>query len=130
MPRKGTRRIVVDGVPYRWRHRARITCAQGAMPWGGPLTCTIERESGPGRLLVVTFGDRRPQDYCCPYCTPAGPLPEGITPSRVAEAIRRALTEGWNPDGPSGRFELDQRAQVSSEAVPGSVPEAASEAAP
>ena len=68
MPGKSTRRIVVDGARYRWRHRARMTSAQRAMPWGGPLTCTIEPESAPGRLLGDIFGDRRPQDYCCAHC--------------------------------------------------------------
>ncbi|MDE3721194.1 hypothetical protein PWG71_07315 [Nocardiopsis sp. N85] len=100
MPGKGTRGIVVDGVAYRWRHRSRRTA-------GGPLTFAVERESAPGRLISVTLGDRGPTAPCCPSCEIVDAEP--ITPAQVAEAVRAALADGWDPDGPAGVHRLDMR---------------------
>ncbi|WP_306368799.1 hypothetical protein [Nocardiopsis sp. CC223A] len=107
MPRKGTRRIIVDGVAYRWRHRSRRSITEAR---SRPLTFAVEREDAPGRLLSVTLGDLPPlSHYCCTYCSPDEAMPEPITPSRVAASIRTALADGWDPRGPAGVHRLDMR---------------------
>ncbi|XIE81532.1 hypothetical protein AB6O49_34030 [Streptomyces sp. SBR177] len=45
--RKGSRRITVDGVTYRWRLRGRPTYAQG-MTWS-PLTYAVDHAETPAR---------------------------------------------------------------------------------
>lgn len=108
MPRKGTRRITVDGVAYRWRHRSRRSTTE-ARSRTVPLTFAVEREDAPGRLLSVTLGDRLPlSHYCCPDCSDEF-MPEPITPARVAASIRTALDRGWEPQGPAGVHRLDMR---------------------
>lgn len=107
MPRKGTRRITVDGVAYRWRHRSRRSVTEAR---ARPLTFAVEREDAPGRLLSVTLGEWLPlSHYCCPDCSPDEFMPEPITPARVAEAVRAALADGWDPQGPAGVHRLDMR---------------------
>ncbi|MEU0488127.1 hypothetical protein ABZ249_02785 [Nocardiopsis sp. NPDC006139] len=109
MPRKGTRRITVDGIAYRWRHRSRRSVTE-ARARSRPLTFAVEREDAPGRLLSVTLGEWLPlSHYCCPDCSPDEFMPEPITPARVAEAVRAALADGWDPQGPAGVHRLDMR---------------------
>ncbi|CAL9534056.1 hypothetical protein SUDANB121_04118 [Nocardiopsis dassonvillei] len=107
MPRKGTRRITVDGVAYRWRHRSRT---RGYSAGARTLTFAVEREDAPGRLLAVTLADRVPAGRpCCPGCAADNADAEPITPARVAEAVRTALADGWDPRGPAGVRRLDMR---------------------
>lgn len=107
MPRKGTRRITVDGAAYRWRHRSRT---RGYSAGAHALTFAVEREDAPGRLLSVTLADRAPMgDPCCPGCAADTADAEPITPSRVAASIRAALADGWDPRGPAGVHRLDMR---------------------
>ncbi|GAB2938560.1 hypothetical protein GCM10027075_43760 [Streptomyces heilongjiangensis] len=49
--RKGSRRIVVDGTPYRWRLRGRPTYFQG-LAWS-PCTFAVEHADTPGALVVT-----------------------------------------------------------------------------
>lgn len=106
MPEKGTRRIVVEGTSYRWR----TTRSGPGSPVDQPLAAVVESAEHPRSPLRVTFGDRSPVGYCCPPCMALAAEAEPVTPGRVATAVRRALTEGWDPRGRSGVFRLDQRA--------------------
>ncbi|MEV2274212.1 hypothetical protein AB0I72_01385 [Nocardiopsis sp. NPDC049922] len=83
MPRKGTRRITVDGVAYRWRVTRSLDY------WLQDGAVVVERADCRGRLLVVTLL--------------AGPgLP--ITPGQVAAAIHEAGVRGWASDVPGAPF--------------------------
>ena len=84
MPRRGSRRIVVDGVPFRWRVRAQPTYSQ-LLGWT-PLTVGVEPVDG-GSVLVLVFAGVRPDA--------ALGAAEVATPARVAEAIRGARAAGW-----------------------------------
>ena len=76
------RRIVVDGVPYRWRF--------------DDLLVVIPRDrSGP--QLYVDWGWR---DWLEPDGPGAEPLI--VTPRFVAEAVRFAVAQGW-PSATGGR---------------------------
>ena len=58
---KGSRRITVDGVPYRWSVRARPTYTQAICQ--GPLTFAVVNEHAPGSTLVVTLDAMRPDNW-------------------------------------------------------------------
>ncbi|MCY9785774.1 hypothetical protein KIK06_17950 [Nocardiopsis sp. EMB25] len=113
MPRKGTRRITVDGVAYRWRVRARPTRAELARAHGR-FGFAVEAVDTPGHPLVVTLDHPRPSgDGCCPFGPPSeGRDPEPVTPARVAEAVRAALSEGWAPGTPGGPFRYALRTEL------------------
>ncbi|MFJ6184806.1 hypothetical protein [Streptomyces sp. NPDC092295] len=58
--KKGSRRITVDGIEYRWRIRRKPSYMQG-LCWT-PLTYAVEAASGsqPGTTLIVTSGQAHP----------------------------------------------------------------------
>ncbi|MEU1706410.1 hypothetical protein ABZ478_13530 [Streptomyces sp. NPDC005706] len=99
--RKGSRRIVVDGLAYRWRLRGRPTYAQG-LAWS-PCTYSVEHADSPGMTLVVTTDQPHPGNWI-------GLEAEPVRPSNVAAAVRLALREGWTPTAPGSAFHLDQSA--------------------
>ncbi|MEV6111480.1 hypothetical protein AB0L59_02935 [Streptomyces sp. NPDC052109] len=98
LPRKGARRIVVDGLTHRRRLRHRPTYAQ-ALGWT-PGTAAVEHADTPGSTLVVTTAPPHPGNH---LGLPAAP----IRPAEVAGAVRRALREGWIPVKPGSAFRLD-----------------------
>ncbi|RYZ78883.1 MAG: hypothetical protein EOP06_28245 [Proteobacteria bacterium] len=89
-PRKGWRRIVVDGAIYRW------TVSRQAKYWDNyfysPMQFTVE--SPAGALLTVKLN--RPRlDYWIAPERKEEMIP--VTPHEVAQEIRNALRDGWNP---------------------------------
>ncbi|WP_433020305.1 hypothetical protein [Kribbella sp. CA-294648] len=96
--RKGSREIVVDGLPYRWRLRRRPTYSQG-LAWS-PCTYAVERADQAGSVLVVTTNHAHPSNWVCAPHT-------AVLPSDVARTIRLALHHGWTPDTPGSPFPLD-----------------------
>ena len=99
--RKGSRRIVVDGTPYRWRLRGRPTYGRG-MGWL-PSSYAVEQTGGPGSVLVVTTNQPHASNW---VGLPAGP----VLPRDVADAVRDALARGWTPGHPGVPFFLDKSA--------------------
>ncbi|MER5640509.1 hypothetical protein ABT095_26615 [Kitasatospora sp. NPDC002227] len=87
LARKGSRRIVVDGVEYRWRVSSKHWCCSH-----DPTTLgyAVEDAAHPGTTLVVDTG--RPV-VARPTETPA----EVVLPREVAAGIRAALADGWTP---------------------------------
>jgi hypothetical protein len=61
LARRGSRRITVDGVTYRWRVRGRVTYARG-LAWH-PLTYAIEQDGTSGTTLVVTTNQPHPSNW-------------------------------------------------------------------
>ncbi|MEV6964740.1 hypothetical protein AB0M47_06445 [Hamadaea sp. NPDC051192] len=86
--RKGSRRIVVDGVQFRWTVRRRPTYCQGN-GWT-PLIFVAEPAAGPGGLLVVSMPWAHPGNW---LGHPTG----AVRPAMVAASIREALARGWQP---------------------------------
>ncbi|MFP8963793.1 hypothetical protein ACLIYP_25060 [Streptomyces nanhaiensis] len=99
VPRKGSRRLNVEGVAYRWRVRGRPTYEQGLVM--SPLTYAVELAEAPGSTLVVTTGRAHPGNW---IGAPADP----VLPSQVAAAVLAALARGWAPHRPGSAFHLDQ----------------------
>ncbi len=98
LPRKGSRRIVVNGTSFRWRLRRRPTYAQ-ALCWT-PCTFAVEHETAPGTKLVVTTDQPHASNW---IGRPANP----VLPRDVAHAIEHALFRGWAPVAPGPLFHLD-----------------------
>ncbi|WP_328726084.1 hypothetical protein [Streptomyces sp. NBC_00259] len=101
--KKGSRRIVVDGIAYRWRIRRKPSCTQG-LCWT-PLVYAvgITDSDRPGRALVVTTGLPHPGNW-------VGVEAEPVPPAHVAAAIKEARAQGWDPSAPGSPFLLNQAA--------------------
>lgn len=94
---KGSRRIVVDGLAYRWSVRSRPTYDQGL---GAPLSFAVQSaDAEQGQVLHVTLDAARPDAWL-----PAATVEVG--PALVGEAIRRGLAAGWTPAAPGSAFAL------------------------
>ncbi|MBB2948569.1 hypothetical protein FB565_008352 [Actinoplanes lutulentus] len=88
---KGSRRIAVDGVSYRWRIRRKPTYCQ-AMGWSA-FTFAVGLAEATGSTLVVTMPFAHPSNW---MQLPSGP----VTPATVEASIRHALADGWRPNRP------------------------------
>ncbi|MEV0728131.1 hypothetical protein [Polymorphospora sp. NPDC050346] len=95
---KGSRRITVDGVAFRWSVRRRPTYSQGS-GWS-PLTFVVEQAEQPGALLVAALPCAHPGNW---FGLPSQP----VLPGTVAAGVRQALTAGWQPSRPGPAFKLD-----------------------
>jgi hypothetical protein len=96
--KKGSRRIVVDGVTYRWRVRHKPTYCQ-SNGWG-PLTFAVEDATASGTVLVVETDRPHPENWF-------GLTTKPVVPADVAQAIRTALAQGWTPLANGSPFHLD-----------------------
>jgi len=94
---KGSRRIAVDGVSFRWSVRRRPTYCQGN-GWS-PLAFVAERAEHPGSLLVASLPWAHPGNW---IGLPGHP----VLPGTVAVGIRRAIADGWQPSLPGPAFML------------------------
>ncbi|MGV9269500.1 hypothetical protein ACWDRR_33095 [Kitasatospora sp. NPDC003701] len=99
LARKGSRRISVDGVTYRWTVRRRATYARG-LAWR-PLAYAVEQDVTPGATLVVTTNQPHPSNWL-------GFPAHAVLPAKVATAIRTARAGGWTAETPGPPFQLDQ----------------------
>jgi hypothetical protein len=94
----GSRRIVVDGVAYRWRIRRRAT--NGQADYGsGTLHVAVEPDGQPGSVLVVLSDRPHPKNWGTKAVVP-------VTPSDVAGWIRQAGRAGWLSLEPGPQFLL------------------------
>lgn len=94
LARKGSRRIVVEGVAYRWRVSRQHWCCDLE---GTTLGYAVEDAARPGTTLVVDTG--RPT-----LRSPRAVATEVVMPWEVAEGIRCARTAGWTPAADGSPF--------------------------
>jgi hypothetical protein len=95
--KKYSRRIVVDGIAYRWRVPPEVEYDQTGHD--GLVIVNVWLEEGAGQTLRL-LGSSHPMRNAA---EPASV----ITPQRVAAGIRAALLAGWQPTGPNGTFRLE-----------------------
>lgn len=86
-PKKGTRRLVVDGRPYLWRVRRKPTYWQEC--FSSPIRLAVRADGGRGGTLVLVLPGLRPDPAWRPGLT--------VTPAAVAGWVQAALTAGWAP---------------------------------
>ena len=91
LPRKGSRKIVVDGLAYRWYIRPRPTHSDWERIESPRLTVAIERDDTPHKTrLILLIPVARPD---------SGEKPAGVVlPADMAFYIREALQNGWLAD--------------------------------
>jgi hypothetical protein len=88
IPKKGSRKIVVDGVEYRWYIRRNNK-------EDGMLSVAIETASNESAsILYVTFPVLRPDSLTAGL---RGDPKSSVTPNDIATYIRDALVAGWQP---------------------------------
>ncbi|MFG2944363.1 hypothetical protein [Streptomyces adustus] len=96
---------MVDGTAYRRRLRHRPTYFQG-LTWS-PCTFAVEHADLPGATLVVATNQPHPSNWI-------GREAKAVLPSDVAQAMERALREGWTPTASGIPFPLDLSAGFTS----------------
>lgn len=96
LAKKGSRRIVVDGVEYRWRLSRKHWCCDYDL---STLAYMVEDAARPGTTLVVETG--RPV-----VLEPSMVPTEVVLPREVASGIRAARTQGWSPSSDGSPFKL------------------------
>ncbi len=98
---KGSRRITIDEVQYRWSVRRKPTYSQALCH--GKLTFSVMNETQPGTTLIVVLEGARPDNWL-------NQPGVAVTPSIVERAIRSALSEGWcsSEKGPPYVLQLQQ----------------------
>ncbi|KZN48145.1 hypothetical protein [Pseudoalteromonas luteoviolacea] len=95
IPKKGSRKIVVDSVEYRWTIRNKPTYSQGA--FGNNMTAAAELAEQSGAVLSITFPWVR-----CDNWIGNPELP--VTPKDIEYCIRAALQNGWQPEKKGSAF--------------------------
>lgn len=97
LAKKGTRRILVDGVEYRWRISKKHWCCDFE---GATMGYVAQDATNPGTTLVVETG--RPARLN-PNLLPT----EVVLPREVAAGIRAARSRGWTPSSNGSPFKLN-----------------------
>lgn len=109
MPRKGSRRVEVDGAAYLWRVRGDGYSKQwiGSSPVVLTLTCQRD-EDRPGRVMQAWLATREP-----PTDTPDYEPMHTATlhPAEVRQIIAHALSKGWDPAKRGASFLLPKHPQ-------------------
>ncbi|WP_293151588.1 MULTISPECIES: hypothetical protein [unclassified Microcoleus] len=90
IPKKGTRKIIVDGEPFIWLIRRQPTYTQECFH-GGNLHVAVDGVAKLGSVLVVITDRPHPQ------CVVRKQEVKPVTPSDVAQWIRQAMQLGWQP---------------------------------
>lgn len=107
IPRKGSRKVEVDGETFLWRVRGDSYSKQWkhASPIVLSLTCQRDEEDA-GRVMQVTLRSLRP-----PRDTPDYEPTHKATlhPNEVRQIIVHALSKGWDPSERGSAFKLEPR---------------------
>lgn len=99
IPKKGTRKIIVDGEPFIWLIRRQATNMQADYGCGN-LHVAVQHAQEPGSVLVIITDRPNPQGL-----TPTNEV-KPVTPSDAAQWIRQAVQLGWQPQLPGITFEV------------------------
>lgn len=123
IPKKGTRKIVVEGEPFIWLIRRQATYCQADYP-EGCLHVAVENAQEPGSVLVIVTDRLHPQGFSRVHgeLVPLQLQDESgeirawrierryaispVTPSDVAVWIQQALQMGWLPKKSGTPFEV------------------------
>ena len=90
LPKKGVRRIQIEGVTYAWLIRKQPTYCQGAFETSMNLAVQVAVCETPC-LLLVDLCVSRPDNWVFPHQTM-------VTPATVKTIITTALAQGWKAD--------------------------------
>jgi hypothetical protein len=96
IPKTGSRRIIVDGTPFRWLIRRKATYRQWA-EHSGCLNIAVEHAEKPHSTLMILTDKPHPKGWGSFTKTT-------VSPSEVARCIRQATEAGWQPFQNGGTF--------------------------
>ena len=99
IPKKGTRKIIVDGEPFIWLIRRQATYTQAYYDCGN-LHVGVEHAEKRGSVLVILTDRPPPQGL-----SPANDV-KPVTPFDATQWIRQAVQLGWQPQLPGITFEV------------------------
>jgi hypothetical protein len=99
IPKKGTRKIIVDGEPFIWLIRRKPTYGQECFH-GGNLHVAVNSVAKLGSVLVIITDRPHPQGLVSKQEV------KPVTPSDVAQWIRQAMQLGWQPTRSGIPFQL------------------------
>lgn len=89
IPKKGTRKITVYELNFRWLIRRKATYTQ--TNYGiGKLHVAVELEENPGTCLFIYTDRKHPNDT-------ESEIVNTIKPSDISNWIKQALELGWDP---------------------------------
>jgi hypothetical protein len=97
IPKKGTRKIIVDGEPFIWLIRRQATNSQADYP-DGHLHVAVEHAIESGSVLVILTDRLHPQGFSLETTA--------VTPKDVALWIKQAMQIGWLPKKSGITFEV------------------------
>jgi hypothetical protein len=89
IPKKGSRKIIVNEIEFRWRVRWKPTDSQAVCD--SNMTAAIEFYENPQSVLSVEFPWVR-------YDAWFGVAEQPITPKIIEICIKNALAQGWKPN--------------------------------
>ncbi|WP_404785560.1 hypothetical protein [Altericista sp. CCNU0014] len=95
----GSRRIVVDGKPFRWLIRRKATYSQRT-ELSSCINIAVEHAERSHSTLMILTDKPRPQGWGIF-------LKETVSPSEVTRWIRQAIEEGWQPLQNGGTFTIE-----------------------
>ena len=101
IPKRGARNIIVDGQPYRWYVRRKLTYRQGLCD--STMQIAVEHAEGKGCVLVASL----PQFHTGNWL---GGVTGPVVPADVERCIRAALDDGWMPTQAGRTFVLERAA--------------------
>ncbi|MEG5017507.1 MULTISPECIES: hypothetical protein [unclassified Microcoleus] len=98
IPKKGARKIIVDGETFIWLIRRQATYTQSCYA-GGNIHVGVEHAQKRGSVLVIITDRPHPQCWRTNEVKP-------VTPCDATQWIRQAVQLGWQPQLPGITFEV------------------------
>jgi hypothetical protein len=115
LPKKGRRRITVDGEPYHWAVSRKLRYRPGTQDADLDLTLVVQRADGLGPRLEAGFAGEF--SLCVPAKGFADDQTITLTPAIVRAVIARALALGWKPRSPGAVVRLQNQERFHPEAT-------------
>ena len=97
IPKKGARKITVDGENFIWLIRRKATYSQTAFGMG--LNIAVEHAEESGSKLVILTDKPHSKDWRINKA-------QSVTPIEVSSWINQAIKAGWEPKKSGKPFEL------------------------
>lgn len=91
IPKKGSRKIVVEGIEYRWKVHWRHSI----------MTSSVELYEEPKSVLSISFLWIPKKDFWDWYEVPAI-----IIPQIIETCIKKAISQGWKPNEKGQTFKI------------------------
>lgn len=99
LPRKGSRKIVIEGIAYGWYIRSKPTYCQ-SMGWTDLTVAVQEIDLTHTTRLVINMPFVRPDSIGS-----SEPV-RFVSPSDIARCIQDALKSGWIPNQAGSPFQV------------------------